>query len=98
MHFLMKALNLKVSIPNGKPGPLRRLLCVTLNTSSHRFNPKREARPSQTLAQEAARFIPQYRCNPKREARPSQTAYDSSGNGYNGTVSIPNGKPGPLRL
>ncbi len=37
-----------VSIPNGKPGPLR-LIGVQIGVNNQRrFNPKREARPSQT--------------------------------------------------
>ncbi len=37
------------------------------------------------------------RFNPKREARPSQTEALHYGTNYHITVSIPNGKPGPLR-
>src|SRR5579884_1165010 len=37
-----------VSIPNGKPGPLRRRIASRLSNGSASFNPKREARPSQT--------------------------------------------------
>src|SRR5579884_1613748 len=61
-----------VSIPNGKPGPLRPTITLRDPTFLASFNPKREARPSQT----------KITCGiaPKRA-----------------TVSIPNGKPGPLR-
>src|SRR5579885_1010344 len=38
----------EVSIPNGKPGPLRPGDADRYNTNNTRFNPKREARPSQT--------------------------------------------------
>ncbi len=63
-----------------------------------RFNPKREARPSQTQ-QSAATFLAIHQCfNPKREARPSQTVRAKMGYPKVGKVSIPNGKPGPLRL
>ncbi len=61
-----------------------------------RFNPKREARPSQT---ERRRDVDKWRfCfNPKREARPSQTEQIACVGIPTGKVSIPNGKPGPLR-
>ncbi len=39
-----------VSIPNGKPGPLRPSRRATTSRGSGCFNPKREARPSQTAA------------------------------------------------
>ncbi len=39
-----------VSIPNGKPGPLRHQLYRREACQSGSFNPKREARPSQTAA------------------------------------------------
>ncbi len=135
-----------VSIPNGKPGPLRRPLLVSSIRPKCCFNPKREARPSQTwtTSRRRARFGPCF--NPKREARPSQTQTPFvgglSGKGFNPKrearpsqtccsastswrpiqfqsqtgsqalsdreyppdqshmtqwVSIPNGKPGPLR-
>ncbi len=38
----------RVSIPNGKPGPLRPMKQVTGLVAVDGFNPKREARPSQT--------------------------------------------------
>ncbi|SRR5579885_2801046 len=85
-----------------------------------RFNPKREARPSQTWARVHS---PVHRgsFNPKREARPSQTRltlvdmealrkfqsqtgsqalsdnHHVEGGHDPDDVSIPNGKPGPLR-
>src|SRR5579884_699398 len=60
------------------------------------FNPKREARPSQTLR--TSFFVAQTRgFNPKREARPSQTDPHPRRRAGAGVVSIPNGKPGPLR-
>src|SRR5579884_2978665 len=84
------------------------------------FNPKREARPSQTPS--CLRKRPTTACfNPKREARPSQTlrvrVARRAGGGFQSQtgsqalsdgialgvryllaiVSIPNGKPGPLR-
>ncbi len=40
----------EVSIPNGKPGPLRPLAQdIETYARGTSFNPKREARPSQTL-------------------------------------------------
>ncbi len=88
-----------VSIPNGKPGPLRRICFFLLSEQTRkfqsqtgsqalsdeaygcrinsvfiRFNPKREARPSQTQSQRTVQ-IKEIRFNPKREARPSQTYY-----------------------
>ncbi len=62
-----------VSIPNGKPGPLRLGNLDIHRRAEDGFNPKREARPSQTLIA-------------------SFWAWAMA------AVSIPNGKPGPLRL
>src|SRR5579883_878983 len=87
------------------------------------FNPKREARPSQTLRCRVLLSFSNNSFNPKREARPSQTpahyvlTYQigefqsqtgsqalSDRNPHTASaaphvaVSIPNGKPGPLRL
>ncbi len=62
-----------VSIPNGKPGPLRLIPYGNRLRKRFCFNPKREARPSQTGLHERHHD----RCasfNPKREARPSQTS------------------------
>ncbi len=85
-----------VSIPNGKPGPLRRSLSPPLAYFPASFNPKREARPSQTLHRERQRTgLSGF--NPKREARPSQTFQWSGSQSPCLRVSIPNGKPGPLR-
>ncbi len=43
-------------------------------------------------------FAPPVQCfNPKREARPSQTSSNFSSISEAEKVSIPNGKPGPLR-
>ncbi len=109
-----------VSIPNGKPGPLRHKLFRRNTCDLRRFNPKREARPSQTPSS-GARYHWRGRFNPKREARPSQTTPPalplravSTFQSQTGSqalsdiagldarpnkleVSIPNGKPGPLR-
>ncbi len=41
---------ISVSIPNGKPGPLRHGHLLALLFFALCFNPKREARPSQTRA------------------------------------------------
>src|SRR5579884_2057012 len=41
-----------VSIPNGKPGPLRQLVGPKQASDEDSFNPKREARPSQTRGQQ----------------------------------------------
>ncbi len=85
-----------VSIPNGKPGPLRppekRIFPVPVTS----FNPKREARPSQTQYIGVSTPV-KNGFNPKREARPSQTGSSMRSQRHSGTVSIPNGKPGPLR-
>ncbi len=109
-----------VSIPNGKPGPLRPRLLRAPPGRTDRFNPKREARPSQTSgllrgSTLLARFNPKREArpsqtvrfvlagrsypgfNPKREARPSQTEFTKERCALRNNVSIPNGKPGPLR-
>ncbi len=135
----------EVSIPNGKPGPLRpsadlasrrlvgwfqsqtgsQALSDLARTPNPQipscFNPKREARPSQTLRASALNQGEHGGFNPKREARPSQTFLcirrDASWWRFQSQtgsqalsdlvmlidtiqithVSIPNGKPGPLR-
>ncbi len=86
-----------VSIPNGKPGPLRLGGGkMDRENSGISFNPKREARPSQTSSTAVTEIrihrvsIPNGKPGPLRprvcrhEAKPWR-------------VSIPNGKPGPLR-
>ncbi len=62
-----------VSIPNGKPGPLRQLVGPKQASDEDSFNPKREARPSQTIIEDLRKSCLHVRFNPKREARPSQT-------------------------
>src|SRR5579883_2321811 len=64
-------------------------------TSCSSFNPKREARPSQTVSARTGRCN-RWSFNPKREARPSQTKIISLEALLKQVVSIPNGKPGPL--
>ncbi len=87
-----------VSIPNGKPGPLRpRRISRNRVDIVASFNPKREARPSQTSVVLYADRIEARGFNPKREARPSQTPTSSTLAWTRPAVSIPNGKPGPLR-
>src|SRR5579883_466460 len=61
------------------------------------FNPKREARPSQTPTRKEDRTALLCGFNPKREARPSQTFVSHIMPLFSTAVSIPNGKPGPLR-
>src|SRR5579885_544764 len=61
------------------------------------FNPKREARPSQTPTRKEDRTALLCGFNPKREARPSQTFVSHIMPLFSTDVSIPNGKPGPLR-
>src|SRR5579884_1162092 len=58
---------------NGKPGPLRRIPRDGLTDQRGGFNPKREARPSQTMTALPGWKAGVYSFNPKREARPSQT-------------------------
>ncbi len=85
-----------VSIPNGKPGPLRpRRACAFLPAHSC-FNPKREARPSQTRT--ASDPIPTFSLFQSQTG--SQALSDLLTAGVRSrlcNVSIPNGKPGPLR-
>ncbi len=85
-----------VSIPNGKPGPLRRGDAAGDPGQRESFNPKREARPSQTSDEP-----PQ---PAKAEMFQSQTGSQALSDAHqhylftgSGIVSIPNGKPGPLR-
>ncbi len=63
----------QVSIPNGKPGPLRPRAGGGAAYACAGFNPKREARPSQTVYADAYCCLQWHGFNPKREARPSQT-------------------------
>src|SRR5579885_2485731 len=63
----------RVSIPNGKPGPLRRGHLWVRLAAWRCFNPKREARPSQNGGYDMAYLPLISRFHPKREARPSQT-------------------------
>ncbi len=86
-----------VSIPNGKPGPLRRRMAFDALKGVGEFQSQTG---SQALS-DAIRARPAapsgYRFNPKREARPSQTDMLLFAERANKKVSIPNGKPGPLR-
>ncbi len=88
---------LEVSIPNGKPGPLRP---ASPPGHSNGFGRFQSQTGSQALSDQAIRPLshrgkPCF--NPKREARPSQTECGRLVPPTVGTVSIPNGKPGPLR-
>src|SRR5579885_1922006 len=71
-HQTTRFQTIRVSIPNGKPGPLRPSLTLFFAAVVYSFNPKREARPSQTMPVRST--MTDLICfNPKREARPSQT-------------------------
>ncbi len=88
---------IEVSIPNGKPGPLRRGMAAGREVRGESFQSQTG---SQALSDQLrpARPVSSYRrFNPKREARPSQTMRDIVTRDVGSFVSIPNGKPGPLR-
>src|SRR5579884_287816 len=89
-------LKIGVSIPNGKPGPLRRRSPMPAPRQRRSFNPKREARPSQTQAFPLPRypglmFQSQTGSQALSDAKRPLPAHDWP------DVSIPNGTPGPLR-
>src|SRR5579885_3450659 len=86
----------EVSIPNGKPGPLRLSLMWLWIWIWISFNPKREARPSQTQSLAPMAVVSLSFQSQTGSQALSDAPESRFGRGTNG-VSIPNGKPGPLR-
>ncbi len=82
--------------PKREARPSQTVVGVATAEVEDGFNPKREARPSQTSSSDS-RHMRIKRFNPKREARPSQTWSVITSLLCQLQVSIPNGKPGPLR-
>src|SRR5579884_67108 len=88
---------LRVSIPNGKSGPLRPMPLPEPPSSYIAFQSQTG---SQALSDPSTRQTtsPRTLCfNPKREVRPSQTQLKDVASRLRLMVSIPNGKSGPLR-
>src|SRR5579885_3493493 len=88
--------NANVSIPHEKPGALRKLMNRHNPQRLRCFNPKREARPSQTLTSITYSLAPVL----FQSQTGSQALSDEArelGELCREEVSIPNGKPGPLR-
>ncbi len=110
-----------VSIPNGKPGPLRPQNTPPGQTPQSGFQSQTGSQALSDISTTSVSHVARSSFNPKREARPSQTQCQAhsiavggefqsqTGSqalsdgvflfGYIGfqMVSIPNGKPGPLR-
>ncbi len=87
-----------VSIPNGKPGPLRHMATGACTSFMRSFQSQTGSQALSDGACDVFCVIVCYCFNPKREARPSQTALTHLEESVMWAVSIPNGKPGPLRL
>src|SRR5579884_3882099 len=91
-------LEAKVSIPNGKSGPLRHGCPIRGHIPWILVSiPNGKSGPLRPTASSVAR-ISFCSFNPKREVRPSQTRKLSMYHDRTSLVSIPNGKSGPLRL
>ncbi len=88
---------MQVSIPNGKPGPLRRLVYYQGRSLHDGFNPKREARPSQTVLHLVRYRVGNEVSIPNGKPGPLRLGIEFSTILLQSSVSIPNGKPGPLR-
>ncbi len=96
-HAPRRGLQLRVSIPNGKPILFRLQLFALTSGTISKFQSQTGSPSSSDLYLFVMSFM-FLRFNPKREAHPLQTQRERGSNDRRSSVSIPNGKPILFRL